>query len=319
MERFKKLASQTMIVFIILFVIIMLNQIVSIYKNLSDINVFLGAIVAIAAFILLILLIGIPIYGIMKYPTKYAVPEDLTGAEYMEYKKHVIDRLKRNKILRSMNYDYIGETDEEIISNAHARLKNVSLERIKSDANAVFLTTAISQNGVLDGSSVIFTLGTMVYKIVEIYENRPDLSRLLHIYSQIASVVLIAGSIEDMDLIEEQLEPVLTSLLGSSIISAIPGAVGVTTLIMNSMVEGSVNALLTLRVGIVADRYLSSTDNLDKATLRKGAFYEATGHLGSIIANNGVKIVKSITNAAKKATIDKITNPFTRKKDLEEI
>ena len=68
MERFKKLASQTMIVFIILFVIIMLNQIVSIYKNLSDINVFLGAIVAIAAFILLILLIGIPIYENMLCP-----------------------------------------------------------------------------------------------------------------------------------------------------------------------------------------------------------------------------------------------------------
>lgn len=318
MDRFKKLATYTLIAFLILFVIIVLNQIVSIYKNLSGINVFLGAAAAIFTLILLILVIAIPIYGIMKYPRMYVAPEDLTGSEYEEYKKHVIARLRRNKILRSMNYEYPGESDEEIIANAHAQLKLVALERIKSDANAVFLTTAISQNGVLDGLSVMFTLGTMIYRIVEIYENRPDLSRLIHIYSQIASVVLVAGSIEDMDLIEEQLEPVLTSLLGSSIISAIPGAVGVTTLIMNSMVEGSVNALLTLRVGIVADRYLSSPGNLDKAALRKGAFYEATGHLGSIIANNGVKIIKSITNATKKATIDRITNPFTRKRDLEE-
>lgn len=319
MDRIKKLATYALGAFLILFVIIVLNQIFSIYNNLAQVNVFLGGAVAVLAIVLLLLVVGIPLYAIMKYPKMYIPPEDLTGVEYEEYKKHVIARLKRNKILRSMNYEFVGETDEEIISNAHARLKMVSMERIKDDANAVFLTTAVSQNGVLDGLSVLFTLGTMVYRIVEIYENRPDLSRLVYIYSQIASVVLIAGSIEDMDLIEEQLEPVLTSLLGSSILSAIPGAVGVTTLIMNSMVEGSVNALLTLRVGIVADRYMNSTGTMDKVTLRKGAFYEATGHLGSIIANNGVKIVKSITNAAKKATIDKITNPFTRRRDLEEI
>ena len=324
MNKFKNYFLGFLIIFLTLFGIIVLNQIVSIYNNLSTINPYLGIFVAGLCVLLLVILIFMQIYAIIRFPKVKTLPENPTQEEVKIYKELYLNRLKKNRVLRRLNYQFEGETLDEQIENATSRLKAVAMERVKDDANSVFLTTAVSQNGVLDGLSVLFTLGVMIYKVIEIYENRPGFRRLLYLYSQIASVVLVAGSIEDMNLIEDQLEPILTTLLGSSILSAIPGAVGITTLVTNSLVEGSVNALLTLRVGIVCQRYLSSPVDLDKKTLRKGAFYEATGHLGSIIANNGMLVVKSITTATKKATIDKIPNPFStssffRKKEYEEI
>lgn len=318
MDKIKKYFLGILILFLALFVIIILNQIVAIYNNLSGIHPILGIIGAIITSLLLVALVLLQLYAFFKFPKIKTLPANPTAEEVQIFKEEYFERLKKNKSLKSINYEFVGDDLDGIIENATSRLKAEAMIKIKSDANSVFLTTAVSQNGVLDGLSVLFTLATMIYKLIEIYENRPSFKRLIYLYSQIASVVLIAGSIEDMNLIEEQLEPILTSLLGSSIISAIPGAVGVTTLVTNSLVEGSVNALLTLRVGIVAVRYLSSPVDLDKKTLRKGAFYEATGHLGAIIANNGFEIVKAITKVTKRATIDKITAPFTRKKDTSE-
>lgn len=313
MEKVKNYFLGFLIIFLALFGIIVLNQIISIYNNLSAINPILGIVVAGIAAVLLIILVFMQIYALLRFPKLRTLPENPTQEEVKVYKELYLNRLRKNKVLKRVGYEFEGNNLDEIIENANSRLKAEALDRIKDDANTVFLTTAVSQNGVLDGLSVLFTLGVMIYRVIEIYENRPNFRRLIYLYSQIASVVLVAGSVEDMNLIEDQLEPILTTLLGSSVISAIPGAVGITNIITNSLVEGSVNALLTLRVGIVAQRYLSSPVDLDKKTLRKGAFLEATGHLGSIIATNGVKVVKSITTSAKKATIDKIPNPFARR------
>lgn len=318
MERIKKWFTIGLVAFLLLFVIIVLNQVVSIYNNMSAIHPILGFLIAGLTVFLLFLFVGVQFYGLLKYPKQKTLPTNPTEEEMEEFKTEYIEKLKKNKTLRREGYKLHGNTKDEVINNAHHKLKTLAMEKINEDANSVFITTAISQNGVLDGMAVLFTLGVMVYRIVEIYENRPSPRRLLSIYSQIASVVLVAGSIEDLDLIEEQLEPLLTSLLGSSLLSAIPGAVGVTTMVTNSLVEGSVNALLTLRVGIVTQRYLSSFEDIERSTLRRGATFESTKYLGSIIARNGANVVKAITSAAKKATIDKIPNPFGKKEEVEE-
>lgn len=319
MEKLKKLFTIGLVAFLILFIIIVLNQVVSIYNNLSTINPYLGIFAAIVTVGLLFIVVGVQIYGIFRFPKQKTLPKNPTLEEIRDFKKDYVERLKRNKYLNREGYEFHGENIDEVINNAHYRLKKIAMEKIKEDANSVFITTAISQNGVLDGLAVLFTLAVMVYRITEIYENRPSARRLLSIYSHIASTVLIVGSIEDLDLIEEQLEPLLTSLLGSSILSAIPGAVNVTALVTNSLVEGSVNALLTLRVGIVTQRYLESFEDVDKRILRRGATYESTKYLGAIIARNGANVVKAITKAAKKATIDKIPNPFSKKEPVEDV
>lgn len=315
MNKLKYYFLGILLLFLGLFSIIVLNQTISIYNNLSRVHTVLGILGAGLTLVLLGLLIFLQVFVIFKYPKVKKLPKNPTKEEIESYKAERISRLKKNKNLLRLEYNFEGKTEEQILVETDGLLKAQAMEVTRKNANSVFITTAISQNGVLDSLTVLFTLGVMVYKIIEVYENRPDFKRVIYLYSQIASVVLVAASIEDLDLIEEQLEPVLTGLLSSSIISAIPGAVGLANLITNSLVEGSVNALLTLRVGIVASRYLSSSVDLDKKSLRKGAFVEATGQLGTIIVSNSTEVIKSISKAAKKATIDKIKNPFSRAKD----
>lgn len=316
MNKIKYYFLGILFLFLGLFAIIVLNQTISIYKNLSEIHPVLGILGTGLTVILLAILIFLQIFVIFKYPKVKKLPKNPSQEEIENFKAERIGRLKKNKTLIKLEYNFQGKDKEQILTETDGLLKAQAMEVTRKNANSVFITTAISQNGVLDSLSVLFTLGVMVYQIIEVYENRPDLKRVIYLYSQIASVVLVAASIEDLDLIEEQLEPVLTGLLSSSIISAIPGAIGLANLITNSLVEGSVNALLTLRVGIVASRYLSSSVDLDKKSLRKGAFIEATGQLGTIIVSNSAEVVKSISKAAKKATIDKIKNPFAKIKDL---
>lgn len=239
------------------------------------------------------------------------MPDNSDNKEvYGEYISKLLLSLKENKALKSIDYDFIGSNDTEKVENAFLKLKKISKTIITRNSNVIFISTAISQNGVFDTISVFFTLLRMVYEIVHVYENRPSFSRILHLYVQIASASLIAGTIEDMDIIDEQLEPILTSLLGGSFISAVPGGVGVSTFVINSIVQGSVNALLSLRVGVISQRYLSATVKVDKKDLRKGAAMEAAKSLESVIRENASYIFKEVVSVTKRATIDKFKWPW---------
>lgn len=316
MNVFKKGFLMIGIGMILLFLILAFNQTLALYYNLAQFSpVLAGILTFIVAGIFLALFI-LPIVTFLRYPRALVIPEDETSEEYQLCLESMLQRLQSNKALQGLDYEFVGETDLAKVQNAFLELKTISNRQIKKDANAVFMTTAISQNGVLDGATVLFTLLKMVYYITRLYESRPSFTRMIYLYGQIASVVLIARTVEDLDLIEEQMEPILTSLLGGSVVSLVPGAMGVTTLVVNSIVEGSVNALLTLRVGTIAQRYLSATTKPDKKALRRGASQEAAGHLGSIIATNAKYVVESITRAMKKSTVDKIRWPWNKEEEF---
>ena len=124
---------------------------------------------------------------------------------------------------------------------------------------------------------------------------------------------MMARGVEDLDLMDDQLEPVIASILGGSLGSLIPGTVYITNILINSITEGSVNALLCLRVGSMTKRYSSSVVEVDKKVIRRSASVEAIGLLGGIIKDNTALVVQSFGKAAKGAT-KKI---FTRKSDTK--
>ena len=179
MEKVKNYFLGFLIIFLALFGIIVLNQIISIYNNLSAINPILGIVVAGIAAVLLIILVFMQIYALLRFPKLRTLPENPTQEEVKVYKELYLNRLRKNKVLKRVGYEFEGNNLDEIIENANSRLKAEALDRIKDDANTVFLTTAVSQNGVLDGLSVLFTLGVMIYRVIEIYENRPNFRRLI--------------------------------------------------------------------------------------------------------------------------------------------
>ena len=296
----------------IFFLVVAFNQLLSLYRNLSTVSTILAIIITSLAGLILLALLLFPVYIFIRFPRMEQLPESKEDPEYPEYLKRQVEKMKRNRHLKSVRFDFSGTSDEQVLEEAYRVLKRRGDEMMRTDASAVFLTTAVSQNGVLDGLTVLAALVKLVYNLTTLYENRPDLHRITYLYGQIAGVVLLVRTIEDADLIEDQVEPLMASLLSGSVISVIPGAVGITTLIVNAVVEGTVNALLTLRVGAITQRYLSETVQFDKRLIRRSASLEATKQLGSILSENAVLVVKSFANATKDATKNALRFPWRR-------
>lgn len=300
----------------VFFLLILFNELVNLYKNLLPVNEIL-AIVAVAfvgAFFLVVLLI--PLFIFLRYPKQLRLPESEEGEEYERYLEKVSLRLAKNRYLRQISYKSEIEDTKEAVTEAYGLLSKESTRMIKREASAVFLTTAISQNGILDGISVLISLMRMIYRVTRLYENRPSISRIFYIYGNVAATVLVVRSIEDMDLIEEQLEPLLASILGTSAISAIPGAAAVSNLLVNSVMEGSVNALLALRVGVITQRYLSALTSVNRREARRNASIQAAALLGGVLKDNVVNVAKTFTKAAKNATTSAMRGRMFRKKEV---
>jgi hypothetical protein len=154
----------------------------------------------------------------------------------------------------------------------------------------------------------------MIWEVAHIYNQRPALREIVYLYGNVFGTVLMARSVEDLDLMDDQLEPVIASILGGSLGSLIPGTVHVTNILINSITEGSVNALLCLRVGAMAKRYSGSVVEVDRKLIRRSASIEAIGLLGGIIRDNTAVVVQSFGKAAKGAT----RKIFRRKHDPDQ-
>lgn len=87
-------------------------------------------------------------------------------------------------------------------------LDEAAHREVKKTASVVFVSTAVSQSGKLDGFIVFSLLVKMVWRIAHIYNQRPSYTSLFSLYANVAGTTLIAGSVDEID-ISEQLEPVL--------------------------------------------------------------------------------------------------------------
>jgi hypothetical protein len=249
------------------------------------------------------MIIFIPLLAFISLRKRPDIPESVDSPEYGEYLQKLKASLKGNVHLKKQNFAFDeGKDLREEVERALTLLEAESNVIVKKNAASVFITTAISQNGSLDGIFVFASITRLVWEISHIFNQRPSLRDMAYLYGNIGATVLMARGIEDMDLLDEQLEPVIASILGGGLGSLIPGAVYVTNLIVNSISEGSVNALLCLRVGAMTKRYCASTTVVDKKLLRRSATFEAVSLLGGIIKGNTVVIINAFTSAARGAT-----------------
>jgi hypothetical protein len=110
----------------------------------------------------------------------------------------------------------------------------------------------------------------------------------VQVYANVASTALIAAGIEDIDV------DVLVGTICGSTIAAIPGM----HLLASSILSGSANAFLTLRVGMITKEYCRCTVRVEKAG-RRAATVKAAKLLGSIVREGTVKLSKATVNASK--------------------
>lgn len=300
MKRLKTIGSLLAAGLILVFLLFLYNQTVQFVRNVGMTNETAAQVVLIGLIVLYLFLFLMPVIAFFRYRRTPELPEEESGEAYDRHLERVAQNLRENAALRA-----VGETEirtEEDILRGYAALNLQANKIIKKEATSIFLTTSISQNGSLDSLFMITSLTKMTWRLMHLYENRPSWARILQLYGNIAGTVLLARSIEDMDLIEDQIEPLLASLLGGSVLNLVPGAQTVTNMVVSSVTEGAINTLLALRVGAIARQYLTALTRPERGVIRRKASMEAAGLLGGILKDNTVGIVKAFGRAAKSAT-----------------
>ena len=148
----------------------------------------------------------------------------------------------------------------------------------------------------------------MVWRIAHLYYQRPSLRELIHLYANVAATSFVAGELDDLEL-HQMIQPVVAGTLGA-VGGAIPGFQVFTTILVNSLLSGSANAFLTLRVGIIAKDYCGSLVAEPRTQVRRAATTEAARLLSGIVKESGARVREAIWKEIKQ----KIPRPWPLRK-----
>lgn len=240
--------------------------------------------------------VAVPLVMWLRLPRSLVPP---ISGEGPAFDRHLVDlrkRLRSNPALQRLHPGPAPLESREEIEEALRQLDDEANRIIKSAASRVFVSTALSQNGSLDSLLVLGLQSRLVWQVAHVYRQRPSLRDLGWLYANVAATAFVAGEIEDLDL-AEQVQPVMQNAIGAAA-GAVPGLQAASAVLMSSMISGSANAFLTLRVGIVARRYCGALVLPEKRGLRHSAFAEATGMLGAIAASGSKKVISALAKAS---------------------
>ena len=240
------------------------------------------------------------LYSAISYaqlPPALVPPVETSGPNHEAYLQALRSRLANNPRTR----DLAIETGEEVEA-AIAHLSKEADLVVRRTASTVFLSTALMQNGRLDGLIVLFTQIKMVNSIARIYVQRPSPRELVRLYANVSGTAFIAGGLESLDL-GEMVAPLATSMV-PALKSGIPGLSGISALLVKCVSNGAANAFLTLRVGEVARRYCELTSRSSPERIRKSATAAAVHHLGRIVRENAALIAKKLWDSTGGSLID---------------
>ncbi len=232
-----------------------------------------------------------------KLPAAFGPPEEESGPKYDAYLQALRARLATNPRTRGRPL-----ATEEEIENAVRHLSAQADAIVRSTASTVFLSTALMQNGRLDGLVVLFTQIHMVGRIARIYAQRPSPRELVRLYANVAGTAFVASGLESLEL-GEMVAPLAVSVV-PALKGGIPGLSGISALLVRCVSNGAANAFLTLRVGEVARRYCELTSRCPPELIRKSATAAAVQHLGRIVRENGALVVRKIWESTGRALIE---------------
>ena len=232
-----------------------------------------------------------------RLPAALVPPEEDSGPQHDAYLQALRIRLAANPRTRDLPL-----VTEEEIEKAIGHLSVQADSVVRRTASTVFLSTALMQNGRLDGLIVLFTQIQMVARIARIYVQRPSPRELVRLYANVAGTAFVASGLESLDL-GEMVAPLAVSVV-PALKGGIPGLSGISALLVKCVSNGAANAFLTLRVGEVARRYCELTSRCSPELIRKSATTAAVQHLGRIVRENGALVVRKIWASTGRALID---------------
>lgn len=232
---------------------------------------------------LLLVLALVPVYLYFRMPPPLVPPADDSGQAQEAFMRQLKERLSKNPALAG---DPL-ETQEDVARAMH-KLGALADALVKQHASTVFLSTAVMQNGRLDGLVVLLTQLRMVWLVSNVFFQRPSPRQLLYLYGNVGTSVILAQNIQDIEF-TELAAPIVISVF-PSLNGAIPGMQGVTNLVLNSLANGSANAFMTLRVGVLARMYCESLHSPEGGALRSSATRRSLELLGTITREQGTAI-----------------------------
>src|SRR6266404_7580845 len=166
-------ARKIVIAFVVLVTVCLLSVIIAGVTSLISLAERIHPVAGSIVFWTLILAAGFfALYCVIAYaglPAALVPPEEKSGPKYDAYLQALRIRLAANPRTRGKPV-----ATEEEIENAVAHLSVEADAVVRSTASTVFLSTALMQNGRLDGLIVLFTQIQMVGRIARIYVQRPS-------------------------------------------------------------------------------------------------------------------------------------------------
>jgi hypothetical protein len=231
-------------------------------------------------------------------PRTLRPPKNDVGPAFEAYLHALGARLASNPLLRQSNLD-LGERAG--IESALRTLERHADAITERTATRIFLTTAVSQNGRLDGLMVLVSLSIMVYQIAKAYNQRPSLRELISLYANVAATAWLTTEVIEEAEIAEILAPMMATIAPNVPASAVPGLGLVSNIITESILEGSANAFLALRVGAIASQQCSSLTALDQSASRRWASAQAAKRLPVVLKTSAATVASAVWSASRVA------------------
>jgi hypothetical protein len=286
------------------FILFLFNQVSSIYLAADRIHPTLGWTVLSLLVLVIGVLIMLPVSQYLRLPKPLSFPKSERAIPGFQLK--LLKRFQNNEVLKKGNK--IPKSIEELPAAITLLDKEADLV-INETARVIFLTTAVSQNGKLDTFTVLGAQMRMVWKVSQIYYQRPTLREMSRIYGFVGASSFLAGEIEDLD-ITRQIEPVASALFKNASGKSVPLIGPAATLIMDSLLEGSTNAYLSLRVGILTKKYCGNQGVFDEKAIKSQSVREAARHLRTVSAQASASVISGLIVATKNAGLDTIKSSW---------
>jgi hypothetical protein len=279
------------------FIVFLVNQTAQLVALADRVHPALGSGVLWGLLLLYAAGVLVPVLLFLRLPRPLVPPPTEDSPEFDRHVRALARRLEGHRLLAGAPL----ATRKDVVA-ALAVLDEHAGQHIRATASQVFVTTAISQNGSLDALIVLAMQSRLIWQIAHVYYQRPGPRDLLWLYSNVAGTALVTSQLEDLDL-TEHVQPILTGVLGS-VAGAIPGLQAATSLIVNSIVAGTANAFLTLRVGLIARSYCGALVAQERRSLRRLAVSQAAQMLGMIATECGRRVALAFVTASRARTGD---------------
>lgn len=184
------------------------------------------------------------------------------------------------------------------LDELYLQLFELSNKLVYDAAEKVFFHTAISQSGRLDTFVMLGKQYNLINQIADLYHPHSRLNVLPSLYADILETALRPSDRDELNL-GSQIGP---AVVGASIVGAIPGANLVSILISDAVVQGSANALATLRMGLLARRFFHRAlegGSVDLEAERRAVNQEAADMLTPLVEDASAALSRIIWNTAK--------------------